>query len=222
MHAHELQSLAEGARDPHIFKAIFMAGGPGSGKTTVSRRLFAGTGIKSIDLDTFEAMARAAGQTVDYHDTRDYDRFWYLAQRQKANYILGRLGMMIDGTAKDLARILEQKQDLEALGYDTAMVFVNTDLESAQQRVLSRAEREGRLVPEERVTASWLAAQRNLGHLQAAFGRNFFIVDNSGSAPDIAATEKNMRGFLNNPPRSPQAQRWIQQQTGLDHINQRR
>ena len=32
--------IMEGARDPGIFKAIFLAGGPGSGKTFVAQKLF--------------------------------------------------------------------------------------------------------------------------------------------------------------------------------------
>ncbi len=32
--------LNEGARDPGIFKAIFLAGGPGSGKSFVAQKLF--------------------------------------------------------------------------------------------------------------------------------------------------------------------------------------
>ena len=34
--------LDEGPNDPHIFKAVFMAGGPGSGKSYVARKMLAG------------------------------------------------------------------------------------------------------------------------------------------------------------------------------------
>ena len=36
----EQDILNEGARDPGIFKAIFLAGGPGSGKSFVAQKLF--------------------------------------------------------------------------------------------------------------------------------------------------------------------------------------
>ena len=48
--------LQEGVYDPGIFKAFFMAGGPGSGKSFISQNTFAGTGLKSVNMDpAFEA-----------------------------------------------------------------------------------------------------------------------------------------------------------------------
>ena len=38
--------LFEGVNDPGIFKAIFIAGGPGSGKTYIAKQLF---GVESFD-----------------------------------------------------------------------------------------------------------------------------------------------------------------------------
>ena len=38
--------LNEGVRDPGIFKAIFLAGGPGSGKSYVAKKL----GLKTLGL----------------------------------------------------------------------------------------------------------------------------------------------------------------------------
>ena len=46
------QILAEGVYDPGIFKAFFLAGGPGSGKTFVTQSAFAGTGLKIVNSDT--------------------------------------------------------------------------------------------------------------------------------------------------------------------------
>jgi hypothetical protein len=53
------------------------------------------------------------------------------AARQK-NYIEGRIGMVIDGTgAGSTTRFGQQKADLEALGYDCHMIFVNTSIDVA-------------------------------------------------------------------------------------------
>ena len=38
--------LQEGVYDPNIFKAFFLAGGPGSGKSYVVRKTTGGTGLK--------------------------------------------------------------------------------------------------------------------------------------------------------------------------------
>ena len=50
MKLHELiQDMEEGVNDPHIFKAVFMAGGPGSGKSFVAKKMLAGTGLKMLN-----------------------------------------------------------------------------------------------------------------------------------------------------------------------------
>ena len=54
--------LTEGVYDKHIFKAFFLAGGPGSGKGWVSERTLKGSGMKVIDTDIgFQNYAKQAG-----------------------------------------------------------------------------------------------------------------------------------------------------------------
>ena len=47
------QILSEGLYDPNIFKAFFLAGGPGSGKSFVAKNVFTGTGLKLVNSDGF-------------------------------------------------------------------------------------------------------------------------------------------------------------------------
>ena len=59
---HELQ---EGVYDPNIFKAFFLAGGPGSGKSYVVRRTTGGTGLKVVNSDdAFESLLKKAGLSL--------------------------------------------------------------------------------------------------------------------------------------------------------------
>ena len=59
---HELQ---EGLYDPNIFKAIFLAGGPGSGKSYVARKATGASGLKSVNSDdAFEHMLKKAGLSL--------------------------------------------------------------------------------------------------------------------------------------------------------------
>ena len=58
--------LSEGVYDPSIFKAFFLAGGPGSGKSYVVRRTTGGFIMKLINPDTaFEKILRDAGRDLD-------------------------------------------------------------------------------------------------------------------------------------------------------------
>ena len=45
------QDLQEGVYDPNIFNAIFLAGGPGSGKSYLVRRTTGGLGLKVLNSD---------------------------------------------------------------------------------------------------------------------------------------------------------------------------
>ena len=95
--------------------------------------------------------------------------------QQFAHYKNGRLGVIIDGTGDDYAKISKQKKELEKLGYDCYMVFVNTSLEVAQQRNAFRA----RKLPRKLVKAVWTDVQKNMGRFQSSFKQNFTIIDNS-------------------------------------------
>ena len=57
----------EGPNDPHIFKAVFMAGGPGSGKSYVAGKMLGGTGLKTVNSDEiYEYLAQK--QDIDLGD----------------------------------------------------------------------------------------------------------------------------------------------------------
>lgn len=201
--------VEEGVHDPHIFKAVFMAGSPGAGKSTVANMLFRGSGLKVLNVDSFWQLYRTQGKRGDY------EKYWELYKKQEGNFLDGRLGLIIDGTAKNPSRMAQVKADLEAMGYETAMVFVNTSLETSLDRVVNRAQSagkdQGRTIDPEFVKDAWEKTQKGLGALQAMFGGAFFIVDNN-RAPNIGYVDKTMRNWLAKKPTNPAAREWMQQQ----------
>ena len=59
------EELTEGVYDPNIFKAIFLAGGPGSGKSYVAGRTVAGRGLKTVNSDNqFELLLKKANLSL--------------------------------------------------------------------------------------------------------------------------------------------------------------
>ena len=57
--------LQEGVYDPNIFKAFFLAGGPGSGKSYVVRKTTGGTGLKVVNSDNaFEKLLKGANLSL--------------------------------------------------------------------------------------------------------------------------------------------------------------
>lgn len=203
----------EGVHDPHTFKAVFMAGSPGAGKSTIANKLFAGTGLKSLNVDAFWQLYKAKGKEGNY------ERYWELYKSQEKNFLDGRLGLIIDGTAKNPERMAQVKQTLEELGYDTAMVFVNTSLETSMNRVINRAQSAGkdagRAIDPQFVKDTWEKTQKGLGALQSLFGGQFFIVDNNRGEPNVAYVAKTMKRWLAQTPNKPAAREWMKQQIEL-------
>jgi len=214
------QYIAEGVYDPNIFKAFFLAGGPGSGKSWVSERTLSGMGLKVINSDN--AFGRALEKekmslnmaTQDAKEIARRDEIRAKAKKltgvQLRMALEGRLGLILDSTARDVARIESEANTLKHLGYDVHMVFVNTSLEVALKRNQMRA----RKVPDAIVMNSHKQIQNNIGKLQRIFGtQNFIIVDNNKVAEDVNPTvHKAIRRMVTRKPTSYQAVSWIKRE----------
>jgi len=139
--------LNEGVNDPAIFKAVFLAGGPGSGKSFIVGK----TGLTSMGYrvsnsdDAFEAGLKKAGLEMSPENIFSVKgqelrgKATAITKTRQTMYIKGRLGLVIDGTGKNLEKMKTQAKDLKKIGYDVAMIFVNTDLETAMARNRARA-----------------------------------------------------------------------------------
>ena len=221
------QDLQEGLQDPNIFKAFFLAGGPGSGKSYVVRATTGGTGLRIVNSDdVFEKYLKDAGFDMDMSTVkaerekaeRDKmrDRAKTLTRTRmgdittgKGGYLEGRIGLIIDGTGKNYDKIAKQATQLKQLGYDVHMIFVNTSLDTALER---NAKRE-RTVPEDVAVKSWNAVQRNIGKFSQYFRQNFVVVDNNDSEEDVMTPVfKQIRGLLKKPVKSPIAKQWVRQE----------
>ena len=174
--------LQEGVYDPNIFKAFFIAGGPGSGKSFVVRKTTGGLGMKIVNSDDIfeklldkECLSKKMPESEK--EPRDIVRAKAkrLTSAKKANFIEGRLGLIIDGTGKDYDKIAGQATKLKQLGYDVHMIFVNTSLDVALERNAKR----DRTVPESIAIKSWNDVQRNIGKFSQYFRQNFVVVDNN-------------------------------------------
>ena len=213
--------IEEGVDDPAIFKAIFLAGGPGSGKSfTVGKTGLTALGFKVVNSDDkFEIALKKADleptpkNIYSPKGQKLRSRSKELTAKQQDHYINGRLGLVIDGTGKDYAKIKKQSELLKTIGYDIAMIFVNTDLDTAQFRNNKRS----RSLPDDQVKKMWQEVQNNLGKFQSMFGSNFVIIDNSdGSNIEKATTSayKKMAKFAKEAPKNNIARSWIKKQLG--------
>ena len=207
------QDLQEGVYDPNIFKAFFLAGGPGSGKSYVVRKTTGGTGLKVVNSDdAFESLLKKAGLSLKMpkseEEPRDAvrSRAKELTLKRRGNYLDGRLGLIIDGTGREADKIIRQHRHLKELGYDTHMIFVNTSLDVALQRNAERP----RSVPESIVVKSWNDVQGNMGTFSQTFRQGFIVVDNNDAGEDVfVKVFKQIKGLLRKKPTSGIAKNWI-------------
>ena len=226
--------ITEGVDDPGILKCIFLAGGPGSGKSYTAKEIFgvgkgdmdsvSAGGLKLISSDiAFEQALKKNG--INPKDLADIEKndpnFWAfiagedgdsirnkaksVTQKQQAFYEAGRLGMIIDGTGDEVLKIRNKKDKAEKLGYDCYMIFVNTSLEVAQKRNLER----GRTLDPTRVEAIWRKCQENMGKFQGIFHQNFIIVDNTEYQPVSKSVQKQVDAYLRKPIENPVGKKWI-------------
>ena len=205
--------LQEGVYDHNILKAFFLAGGPGSGKSYVVKRTTGGLGMKILNSDDhFERLLKDAGLDAkmppEEKQPRDVarDRAKEITAKQKKNYLFGRLGLIIDGTGKDFDKIAYQARELEGLGYDTHMIFVNTSLDVALQRNKER----DRSIPEPDAVTMWNAVQRNIGKFSNFFKGNFIIIDNNDKDEDVMQQVfKRVRALATRKVKNQRGLQWI-------------
>ena len=205
------QSTNEGVNDPGIFKAVFMAGSPGAGKSTVARMLFSNTGLRSLNVDKFWSLYNKKSKTGDY------EKYWELYKTQENAFLAGRLGLLIDGTAKNPTVIKQLKDKLEELGYETLMVYVDVSLETSIFRAEKRARDPddpdfGRVVDPTFIKTTYGRIQQGIDDLRRIFGNKFYVVKNDGETPDVSRIERHIRRWLHTPVTNPIAQEWIAQE----------
>ena len=239
-----VEMITEGVDDPGILKCIFLAGGPGSGKSFTANEIFgvgkgafnsvSAGGLKIVNSDTaFENALKKNGISPKELGTIDKDSdLWdtiageensdsirnkakRLTQQQQAFYEAGRLGMIIDGTGDEVTKIKKKVERAEALGYDCYMVFVNTSLEVAKARNTKR----DRTLPEDLVTQIWKACQENLGKFQTLFSGRFVIVDNTEYKPVAKSVQQQVDAFLRKPIYNQIGKKWIQTARMLKNAN---
>ena len=208
------QFIKEGVYDPNIFKAVFMAGGPGSGKSFIAGKATGGLGLKIINSDdAFERFLTKEGLSLKMPDSETIPRDVERARAKKVtaskkfHAIQGRLGILIDGTGHVYDKVAKQAVMLQQLGYETSMVFVNTSLEVA----LARNEARPRSVKPTIVKKSWQDVQNNMGKIQNFFGPSrFFIVDNNGVEEDmLQISTKIIRRAISKSVKNVIAAAWI-------------
>jgi predicted kinase len=185
------------------FKAIFVTGGPGSGKDIIIREAIPST--KIVELNLIQARDYLADKQKLSEKTTDYRR----------EAIRNRGPLIINGPADDNEKITYIKEELEELGYETMMVFVNTTDEASKERnsLLNR------MMVESIRHDKWEKSQQVARQYEKMY-ENFNVFDNTGDLEskefDIHEIYQTSRDFLAKTVINESADEWLIRNNKLD------
>ena len=163
-----------------LFKAIFVTGGPGSGKDIIIREAIAES--KAVELNSVQAFDLLMDKQKLSEKTNDYRR----------EAIRNRGPLIINGPADDHTRMITIKEELEEFGYDTTMVFVDTTNEASKER----NEKLAKSISESVRFDKWQLAQSSKEAYLQNFS-NFIDFNNSSSFEEIQEDITDTYGKIN-------------------------
>jgi cytidyltransferase-like protein len=146
------------------FKAIFVTGGPGSGKDVVIRESIASE--RAIELNFT--------QVLDI--LNDKHKLAMKSMNPRFEAVRSRGPLIINGPADDMNKIAHIKEELEELGYETMMIFVNTSNETSKERNSNLT----RMMAESVRQDKWKKAQENITQFSEMYN-NLVTFDNTGN-----------------------------------------
>lgn len=227
------ETLQEGVLDPATHTAVFLMGGPGSGKDHIMHRTLMGHGLTEINSDhAFEYLMDKHGldkkmppeQSTKRNLIRG--RSLNIVSEKQRLAMAGRQGLIINSTASDPEGIATLKKQLEDIGYKSMAVFVHASNNISKQRNEQRGAKGGRMVPENIRSEKWHSAQKAKPLYAQMFGDKFIHVDNSHDYHKISDNVRKkiddehlniyraVRRFTTTPTVTPQAIEWRNKASG--------
>ena len=141
----------------HEDVAVFLIGGPGSGKDFIFKSVMEDFGLTEMNTDK---------------------AFEYLISERYETY--ERTNLVINGNAHEIKNLEKIKEGLEEQGYKTAMVLVSTTDEISKQRNESRK----RIMNEEMRFKKWNLVNMVKPYFEDVFKDDYIEFDNSGEISD--------------------------------------
>ena len=189
--------------DRGMFKAIFVTGGPGSGKDIIVREAIAEN--RAVELNHVQAFDYLMDKQKLSEKSNDFRR----------ESIRNRRPLIINGPADACNELLMVKEELEELGYETMMVFVNTTNESS----IERNSKLSRMMAESVRYDKWSQAQNYKNKYSSVFEK-FILIDNSKSLSyieeHITQTYKFINTFLDRKTYNESSITWLENNNKLN------
>ena len=195
--------LSEGINDKGILKAVFLAGTPSSGKSYV---------ISKISDGKIEPRIVNTDKMLEFLKAFEAERWLSVAdvvkrttKNQLSNYLNSMLPLFIDGTSSKPSSLLRRNGILKSLGYDSAIIWVDTSLQTSLKRARKRFEDGGREVPDAVVKKIYDELTGLKKYYASEFNNFTEILNDDGELIDkvILQAYKKVSSFFNSPIKNP-------------------
>jgi len=196
--------IAESIEDKGIFKAIFLAGAPGAGKSYVLSKI--SDGVLQPRIVNTDKFTEYFGITDPMEKSPEIlDKVETLTEQQLYLYLNSLLPLFVDSTSSHSKNIIKRNGILQSLGYDTGMVFINTSLETT----LKRIEQRKRKVSKEWAKMAYEKINEAKEFYQAHFPLFYEVDNNEGELTNISILKayKKIRNFYTSPIQNPEGVR---------------
>lgn len=158
-----LSFVKESKNNQGLFKAVFLVGGPGSGKDYIMREtLIKNNNVHEMNMDKLHELLLDKQKFIDECANN-------IALKQRNSIV-------INGNAYDTDKICYLKEELEELGYECMLLLVNTTNEISALRSNRNTNKS---MNEEIRFSKWKLTQENSKILEQVFGEMFVSYDNS-------------------------------------------
>ena len=188
-----------------MFKAVFVTGGPGSGKDVILREAIAEN--RAVEINSSQMVDYLGDKQKLAEKTADYRR----------EAIRARKPLIINGPADKQNEMTWIKEELEELGYETLMVFVETTNETSK----SRNQKLAKMIAESTRQVKWKQAQESKQTYQKLF-KDFISLNNSGSLEeieeDITDIYQKINNFIDVKILNEEAYIWLENHGKLNNI----
>lgn len=192
--------FSEASAQPN-FKAVFLVGGPGSGKDFLIHSSLNESNLKEISL---EKLFKAILEETNIEELNNFP------------------SIIVNGNADNKDKVIVAKAILEEMGYDTAMIYVHTSDEESKIRNDARIARGAKTFNESMRAKKYNSSIENM-HVFADMFEAFLLYDNSNNILTVSEEKKEeitgwlveltetVSTFLAKKPSNEAALRWIEE-----------
>lgn len=176
----------ESEHDKYKNRAVFLAGLPGAGKTTIVNIMFSFD--ENLNVSIYNAkkvtpdiyFEKKVKGKINYENNREeHDKIFEKAKEIRdenlKHYTENKLPIIIDGVGRFPWYIMDIADSLKRKNYKVYMVFIDTSLKKALERNKQRR----RSVEDSFIIGSNNLLKDNKNIYKEYFGKNFFEIDNN-------------------------------------------